>query len=143
MFLGEYTHNLDDKGRLAIPARFRGELHQGLFLSRGLDRCLVVWPPDAWNAMADKLNSLGTWRADARRLQRLFFSGAVNADLDKLGRILIPEYLREYAGLDGEVIVVGVSDRIELWSAAAWAAERGDAESSGAELAEHLAGEGV
>ena len=140
MFLGEYAHNLDEKGRLAIPARFRAELAAGLFLTRGLDRCLVIWPPTTWKAMAERLTSLSPWRADARRLQRLFFSGAVEASPDKLGRILIPQYLREYGELDGEAMVVGVHDRVEVWSAARWQAERGDAETNGAELAEHLAG---
>ena len=137
MFLGEYTHTLDDKGRLAIPARFRAELADGLYLTRGLDRCLVIWPPDAWRAMAERLNALSPWRGDARRLQRLFFSGAVNAVPDKLGRIVVPEYLREYAGLTGEVVVVGVSDRVEVWSGEQWQAEQ--AVTDGAELAEHLA----
>jgi MraZ protein len=145
MFLGEYTHSLDDKGRLAIPARFRAELADGLYLTRGLDRCLVIWPPAAWKAMADRLNALSPWQADARRLQRLFFSGAVSAVPDKLGRIVIPEYLRNYAELqqDQDVVLVGVSDRVEIWSGPRWLAERGDAESNGVELAEQLARQGL
>src|SRR4051812_38292631 len=106
MFLGEYEHTLDEKGRLAIPARFRSALSNDFFLSRGLDRCLVIWPPDGWRAMSERLNGLSPWRADARRLQRLFFSGAVDVAPDKLGRIVVPQYLREYAELDGEAVVV-------------------------------------
>src|SRR5947208_15537671 len=113
MFLGEYTHTLDDKARLAIPARFRAGLADGLFLTRGLDRCLVIWPPDAWHAMAERLNGVSPWRADARRLQRLFFRGAIEAAPDKLGRIVIPQYLRDYAGLDGAALVGGVLGRAE------------------------------
>ena len=141
MFLGEYTHSLDDKGRLAIPARFRVGLADGLYLTRGLDRCLVIWPPDAWRGMAERLNALSPWRGDARRLQRLFFSGAVNAVPDKLGRVVVPEYLRDYAGLEDEVVLVGVSDRVEVWSAARWREEQSVVD--GAELAEHLAGLGL
>jgi MraZ protein len=140
MFLGEYSHTLDNKSRLAIPARFRPALVEGLFLSRGLDRCLVIWPPDTWRDMATRLTGLSPWRADARRLQRLFFSGAVNAVPDKLGRVVVPEYLRDYAELQSDVVLVGVHDRIEVWSRERWLSERGDAESNGAELAEHLAG---
>ena len=143
MFLGEYAHTLDDKGRLAIPARFRVDLADGLFLTRGLDRCLVVWPPDAWKAMSERLNTLSPWRADARRLQRLFFSGATHAVPDKLGRVLVPQYLRTYADLDESVVIVGVHDRVEVWSSERWSAERGDAETHGADLAEHLAGLGL
>lgn len=143
MFLGEFTHSLDDKSRLAIPARFRAELLDGLYLTRGLDRCLVIWPPDAWTAMAARLTQLSPWQADVRRLQRLFFSGAVHAVPDKLGRVVVPEYLRAYAELQDDVVVVGVHDRIEVWSAARWGEERGDVESHGAELAEHLAQQGL
>ncbi len=143
MFLGEFEHSLDDKGRLAIPAKFRAGLADGLFLTRGLDGCLVIWPPDAWQAMSERLNGLSPWRADARRLQRLFFSGAVDLVPDKLGRVLVPQYLREYAGLSDAAVVVGVHDRIEVWSRERWLAERGDTEANAAELAEHLAGQGL
>ena len=143
MFLGEYEHSLDDKGRLAIPARFRAGLADGLYLTRGLDRCLVIWPPDAWRAMSDRLNGLSIWQAEARRLQRLFFSGAVNLVPDKLGRVVVPQYLREYAELADDAVVVGVHDRVEIWSKARWDAESGDYASNAAELAEHLASQGL
>jgi MraZ protein len=139
MFLGEFVHSLDDKGRLAIPARFRPALEAGLYLTRGLDPCLTIWDSESWQRMAEQVQGLNPWQADARRLQRHFFSGAVEAQPDKLGRILIPQYLRTYAGLEDEVVVVGLADRVEVWSRAAWENERSAAEDASAELAEHLA----
>ncbi len=143
MFLGEYAHTIDDKGRLAIPARFKPELGDGLFLTRGLDRCLVIWSPEGWRAIAERLTSLPLMQANARRLQRLFFSGAVNTVPDKLGRIVIPQYLRTYAELEGEVVVAGLLNRVEIWSNVNWETERASAESQSSELAEHLSNLGI
>jgi MraZ protein len=139
MFLGEFEHAIDDKGRLAIPAKFRPALEQGLFLTRGVDRCLVIWDSHSWGAMADRVRELNPWQSDARRMQRHFFAGAVQAQPDKLGRVVIPQYLRSYANLDGDVVVVGLADRIEVWGKAEWERERSEAESGSADLAEHLA----
>src|SRR5579859_4274875 len=139
LFLGEFEHTIDDKGRLAVPARFRAALQDGLFVTRGLDRCLVIWDSDSWRAQAERVRSLNPWQGDARRLQRHFFSGAVPAQPDKLGRVVIPQFLREYAQLDSEVVVVGLADRIEVWAKRAWEQERAQAEQDSAELAEHLA----
>lgn len=138
MFLGEFEHSLDDKGRLAIPAKFRPALEEGLFVTRGLERCLVIWDNDSWHAMAERVRTLSPWQGDARRLQRHFFSGAVQAQADKLGRVVVPQYLRTYAGLDSDVVVVGLGDRIEVWSKTQWEQERESAETAGASLAEHL-----
>jgi MraZ protein len=143
LFLGEFEHSIDDKGRLAIPARFRPALDDGLFITRGLDRCLVIWDGDSWRAMAERVRDLNPWQADARRMQRHFFSGAVQAQPDKLGRVVIPQYLRAYAGLETEVIVVGLADRVELWAKAEWERERSQAERDSADLAEHLAQGGM
>jgi MraZ protein len=142
MFLGEFDHTIDDKGRLAIPARFRASLEEGLYVTRGLDRCLVLWEVESWRAMAERVRTLNPWQADARRMQRHFFSGAVQASPDKLGRVVIPGYLREYAGLADEVVVVGLADRIEVWSREEWSRERGEAEAGSADLAEHLSRSG-
>jgi MraZ protein len=139
LFLGEFEHTIDDKGRLAVPARFRAALQEGLFITRGLDRCLVIWDSESWRAQAERVRSLNPWQGDARRLQRHFFSGAVPAQPDKLGRIVIPQFLREYAQLDADVIVVGLADRIEVWARGEWERERAEAERGSAELAEHLA----
>ena len=139
LFLGEFEHSIDDKGRLAIPSKFRPALDDGLFITRGLDRCLVIWDSDSWRSMAERVRDLNPWQADARRMQRHFFSGAVQAQPDKLGRIVIPQYLRAYAGLDSDVVVVGLADRVEVWARGEWERERGQAERDSAELAEHLA----
>jgi MraZ protein len=138
VFLGEFEHSLDDKGRLAIPARFRPELGQGLVLTRGLDRCLFVWPMAEWRGVAEKLGRMSMMHAEARRLQRLLFAGAVDTQLDRLGRVLVPSFLRGYAGLEDTVVVAGVLNRIEIWGREQWAVERAAAEEQSAELAEHL-----
>jgi MraZ protein len=138
LFLGEFEHSIDDKGRLSIPARFRPALEDGLFITRGLDRCLVIWDSESWRAMAERVRDLNPWQGDARRMQRHFFSGAVEAQPDKLGRVVIPQYLRSYANLNGEVVVVGLADRIEVWAKEGWGRERCEAEESSAALAEHL-----
>ena len=137
-FLGVYEHSLDDKGRLAIPSRYRPSLDDGLVITRGLEPCLVIWDTDSWRAISERVRALNLWQGDARRMQRLFFSGASPAQLDKLGRVVIPQFLRDYAQLEGEVVVVGVGDRIEVWARAAWHNERTQVERDGAELAEHL-----
>jgi MraZ protein len=139
LFLGEFEHSIDDKSRLAVPARFRPALEDGLYITRGLDRCLVIYDSSSWHAMAERVRSLNPWQVGARRMQRHFFSGAVSAQPDKLGRVVIPQFLRAYAQLDGEVVVVGLSDRVEVWSKNEWERERSQAEQDSAELAEHLA----
>jgi MraZ protein len=139
LFLGEFEHSIDDKSRLAVPARFRPALQDGLVITRGLDRCLVIWDSESWRGQAERVRTLNPFKGDARRLQRHFFSGAVPAQPDKLGRIVIPQFLREYAQLDTDVVVVGLADRIEVWSRVEWQRERTEAERSSADFAEHLA----
>jgi MraZ protein len=138
MFLGEFEHSVDDKGRLAVPAKFRAELSGGLVVTRGLDRCLFIWPMEEWRAIAQKLGQLSLMNADARRIHRLIFSGATDTIPDRLGRILLPAYLREYAELQDQVVVVGLMNRMEIWNRDHWAAERSLAEQDSAQLAEHL-----
>lgn len=140
LFLGEFEHTLDDKGRLAVPARFRPALDDGLFMTRGVERCLVIYEPDGWREVSERVRNLNPWQEDARRMQRHFFSGAQPGQPDKLGRIVIPQFLRAYAQLEGDVVVVGLADRIEVWSKSEWERQRTDAERDSAELAEHLAG---
>jgi MraZ protein len=139
LFLGEFEHSIDDKSRLAVPARFRGALEDGLVMTRGVERCLVIYDADTWRDVSDRVRNLNPWQEDARRMQRHFFSGAVPAQPDKLGRVVIPQFLRAYAQLETEVVVVGVADRIEVWSKADWERQRADAERDSAQLAEHLA----
>ena len=138
LFLGEFEHSIDDKSRLAVPARFRPALEDGLVITRGLDRCLVIWDSESWRVQAERVRTLNPWQGDVRRMQRHFFSGAVPAQPDKLGRVIIPQFLRAYAQIDTEVVVVGLADRIEVWAQDAWQHERSEAERDGAELAEHL-----
>lgn len=140
LFLGEFEHSIDDKSRLAIPARFRPGLEDGLVMARGVERCLVIYDSDGWRAVSDRVRNLNPWQEDARRMQRHFFSGAQPAQPDKLGRVVIPQFLRTYAQLEDEVVVVGLFDRIEVWAKTAWQNERSRAEQDSAELAEHLAG---
>lgn len=139
LFLGEFEHAIDDKNRLAVPARFRAALQDGLVITRGIDRCLVIWDRDSWRNQADRVRGLDAFKGHARRLQRHFFAGAVEVQLDKLGRFVIPQFLLEYAQLQGDVFVVGLADRIEVWSHAEWQRERAEAERDSAELAEHMA----
>ena len=138
LFLGEFEHTIDDKSRLAVPARFRAALEDGLVITRGLDRCLVIWDTESWRIQAERVRTLNPWQGDARRMQRHFFSGAVPAQPDKLGRVIIPQFLRTYAQLETDVVVVGLADRIEVWSRSEWQRERLEAERDSAELAEHL-----
>ncbi|MBN1486861.1 MAG: division/cell wall cluster transcriptional repressor MraZ [Anaerolineae bacterium] len=125
MFLGQYTYTIDSKGRLTIPSRFREELAGELVLTRGLDRCLVAYPIDVWNEIAQKVNALPITDPRGRALRRIFFADAVDASPDRQGRILVPERLREYAGLDSsnDVVIVGLDRFMELWEAQKWAAE--------------------
>lgn len=138
MFLGEFEHAVDDKGRLAIPAKFRSSLADGLVMTRGFDTCLFVWPMEEWRLVAQKLAQLSLMHADARRLQRLLFAGATDTTPDRLGRVLVPLFLRDYAQLRDAVVVIGLLNHLEIWSRANWQTERGLAEQESAQLAEHL-----
>ncbi|MAS32734.1 MAG: cell division/cell wall cluster transcriptional repressor MraZ [Anaerolineaceae bacterium] len=122
MFWGEYSHHLDDKGRLIIPARFRPHLSQGAILTRGLDQNLVIYPSDAWQAVTERLNQMPITHPTARALRRLLFSGAVELSLDRQGRMLIPGYLRAYAELRDEVLIAGMETFLELWEPSGWQA---------------------
>ncbi len=132
VFLGQYEHSIDDKGRLAIPARFRADLADGLYLTAGVDHCLHVLTPAAWQQLAAGIAALPWLNADARQVQRNLFAMATHLAPDRLGRIVIPPYLRTYAGLGSEVVVAGVFDRIEVWSRDAWERLRADFAEHGA-----------
>ena len=116
MFQGEYQHGLDAKGRLILPVRIREELGSRFFLTKGLDGCLFIFTPDAWDAFSQKLKGLSTSSRDARRLVRYFIGSSVECEADKQGRFLIPPVLTDFAMIDKDVTVLGVTDRIELWS---------------------------
>jgi MraZ protein len=122
VFLGQFTYTLDVKGRLTVPSRFRDELPAQAVLTRGLDRCLVLYPIDVWGEISQKVTALPITDTRGRALRRIFFADAVDVELDRQGRILIPDRLREYAGLDlsSEVVVVGLDRFIELWRPDRW-----------------------
>lgn len=120
MFIGEYLYIIDHKKRLAIPSKFRKTLGKKAIVTKGIDVCLTVYPITEWEKLAKKLESLPTSKLDARGFVRIMLAGAVDVDLDKLGRILIPDYLKKYAGLKKEVVILGLSNRIEVWDKTKW-----------------------
>src|SRR5271170_4894910 len=120
MLLGEYQHNLDTKGRMAIPAKFREILSTGAIITRGIDNCLFVFANAEWDLLAKKLIALPLAQANSRAFVRLMLAGATDVAVDTQGRILIPDYLRKYAGLNKEVVVAGLYNRIEIWDDASW-----------------------
>jgi len=143
MFIGEYIHNLDLKGRLAIPAKFRQQLTGGAVITRGLDRCLFVFNQNEWEALAKKLIALPLAQANSRAFVRLMLAGAMASDLDQQGRILIPEYLRNYAGLNKRAVITGLYNRIEIWDEKEWQNYKSKTEASSNEIAEKLEGLGI
>ncbi|KIV50454.1 cell division protein MraZ [Aneurinibacillus migulanus] len=122
MFMGEFEHTLDDKGRLTVPSRFREELGERFVMTRGLDRCLFVYSMEEWSVLTSKLKNLPFTRADARAFTRLFFSGATECAPDKQGRVSIPPALRKHGQIEKECVIIGVSNRVEIWGRTAWEA---------------------
>src|SRR5699024_6265351 len=138
MFMGEYQHNLDAKGRIIVPAKFREGLGETFVVTRGLDDCLFIYPEDEWTILENKLKQLPLTKKDARKFTRFFLSGASELEVDKQGRISIPQPLRNYAKLTKQCTVIGVSSRIEIWDDAVWQAYVTESEQSFAEIAENL-----
>ncbi|NLY44434.1 MAG: division/cell wall cluster transcriptional repressor MraZ [Tissierella sp.] len=120
MFIGEYQHTLDTKGRIIVPSKFREELGDEFVITKGLDNCLFVYPQNEWKVLEDKLKTLPLTNKDARAFVRFFFSGACESTLDKQGRVLIPANLREHSKIDKDAVVIGVSTRLEIWSKEEW-----------------------
>jgi MraZ protein len=141
MFLGRFDHVLDEKGRLAIPARFRADLQGGMVLTRGNDRCLNLFPEARWAEIAARLDALPMGDPNARNLRRAAFAAAEPVELDKQGRIVVSERLRAYAGISGNVAVVGMNSYLELWDQTAWDAVESQVEEQGETLASQLAGQ--
>ncbi|WP_018921351.1 division/cell wall cluster transcriptional repressor MraZ [Salsuginibacillus kocurii] len=139
MFIGEFNHQIDDKGRLILPAKFRDGLGAPFVITRGMDHCLFVYPYEEWKTLEQKVKQLPLTRKDARAFSRFLFSGAAEVKPDKQGRVPIPASLRTYAELSGECVIVGVSTRVEIWSASKWEAYVDEAEMSFSELAENMA----
>jgi len=120
MFIGEYRHTIDIKKRLALPAKFRKELGKTIIITRGLDNCLVVYTLKEWKVMSDKLGKLPASQLEARGFARIMLAGAMVVELDRLGRILIPEYLKIYANLKKNVVICGLYNRLEIWDGRNW-----------------------
>jgi MraZ protein len=143
MFMGEFQHTIDSKGRVAVPARFRDELGDKFVVTRGLDGCIFVYPMNEWTIIEEKLKTLPLTKADARAFVRFFFSGATECEVDKQGRILIPQNLREHASLDKEVVIIGVSTRVEIWAKERWDDYSNDAGESFEDIAEKIVDLGI
>ncbi|WP_078547315.1 division/cell wall cluster transcriptional repressor MraZ [Litchfieldia alkalitelluris] len=140
MFMGEYHHNIDIKGRMIIPSKFRDHLGESFVLTRGLDQCLFGYPYNEWKQLEEKLKTLPLTKKDARSFTRFFFSGASEVELDKQGRINIASPLLSYAKLEKECVVIGVSNRIEIWSKEKWEDYFSDSEESFSDIAENMVG---
>ena len=143
MFLGEYDHTVDDKGRIAIPAKFRAGLNGGLVVTRGFDQNLLIYPLPVWRDVSERVNALPMTQPAARTLRRLLFGSAANLDLDKQGRILLPANLRQYAGVETDAVVAGMDTFIELWSKERWQAVIDSFPEQAAALAEQVAALGL
>ena len=143
MFIGEFKHNLDSKGRIAMPVKFRNKLTGGAIITRGLDRCLFVFGNKDWEILAQKIIALPLSQANSRAFSRLMLAGAMDVDIDKQGRILIPDYLREYAGLKKEAVFTGLYNRIEIWDSENWKQYKTKTESQSDEIAEKLSELGI
>lgn len=143
MFIGEYTHNLDEKGRLAVPKKFRDQLERGAVVTRGLDDCLFLYTKDEWEKLAQKLASLPFSQANTRAFARLMLAGAMDVSLDKQGRVILPDYLRTYATIEKSVVVAGLYNRLEIWNEKKWREYTTATEASRNEIAEQLGELGV
>ncbi|WP_042456164.1 division/cell wall cluster transcriptional repressor MraZ [Neobacillus dielmonensis] len=140
MFMGEYHHSIDIKGRIIVPSKFRENLGETFVITRGLDQCLFGYPLSEWKEIEQKLKALPLTKKDARAFTRFFFSGATESELDKQGRVNIPAPLMQYAKLEKECVVLGVSNRIEIWSKQIWEDYFSQSEDSFAEIAENMIG---
>jgi MraZ protein len=140
MLLGEYEHTIDDKNRLTLPAKFRQAFADGVVVTRGMDGCLYAYNPADWNSVVEhRLGGLDPFSREARQLQRYFFAGASDQELDKQGRVMIPPSLMRHASLGREVVVAGVHNHLEIWDRAAWRQQLNEVEGSAEHVAERLA----
>ncbi len=143
MFIGEYHYTIDSKKRLAIPVKFRLELGKKAFITRGLEQSLFLYTQKDWKKLAAKLSRLPFSKSDARGFSRLMLAGAMEVELDKAGRILIPDYLKDYASLQKSITMVGVFDRVEIWNEEKWSKYKGQMEKEVGDMAERLGELGV
>lgn len=138
MFIGEYHHSIDEKGRVAVPVKFREQLRKGSVVTKGLDTCLVLYPIEEWEQLASKLSKLPISQSNTRAFSRFVLSGAMDVDLDKQGRVVVPDYLREYAHLQKKAVIVGLYNRVEIWDEEQWQQYRQKTEKESIEIAEKL-----
>ena len=143
MFIGEYQHSLDPKNRVIMPARFREKLGDSFVMTKGLDNCLFIYSAQEWSIVEEKLKNLPMTSKDARAFVRFFFAGASECEADKQGRVLIPGNLKEYAKIDKDVVIIGVSTRIEIWSKEEWNNFNNDADISYEDVAEKMSQLGI
>lgn len=143
MFIGEFSHTLDDKGRVAVPAKFRNDLKKGAVVTRGLDNCLFVFTRAEWGKLAEKLAALPISQANSRAFARLMLAGAMDVVIDKQGRVILPEYLRQFAGLKKDVVVAGLYSRLEIWDKVAWNSFKQKTETESSAIAERMGELGV
>jgi MraZ protein len=143
MLIGEYKHTLDPKKRLSIPSKWRRDLGQTLIVTRGLDNCLFVYPQAEWKQITEKIGQLPLGQADTRSFNRFFLSGAVEIEVDSVGRILVPDFLKEFAGLDTKVVLAGIYNRVEIWGENKWEEYKRKIENQADALAEKLGEIGV
>lgn len=143
MFIGEYSHNLDEKGRLAVPKKFRSALSKGAVVTRGLDNCLFLYTQAEWKKLAVKLANLPFAQANTRAFARLMLAGAMDVRLDKQGRIILPEYLRTFANISKSTIVAGLYNRLEIWDKKAWQNYTTKSEKEAIKIAEQMSELGV
>jgi MraZ protein len=143
MFIGEYQHSIDEKGRIIIPSKFRDDLGDEFVMTKGLDSCLFIYPKKEWEILENKLKSLPLTNKDARAFIRFFFSGASECILDKQGRVLIPSNLREHSKMEKDAVIIGVSTRLEIWSKTMWEDYNSDDNLSYDSIAEKMAELGI
>ncbi|OGB74121.1 cell division/cell wall cluster transcriptional repressor MraZ [candidate division Kazan bacterium RBG_13_50_9] len=138
MFIGEYTHSIDDKGRLAIPIKFRGALAAGAVVTKGLDGCLFLYTKDEWDKLVERISAMPFSQSNARAFSRLMLAGAMDVLPDKQGRVNLPKYLAAYAGIKSNVIVAGLFNRLEIWDSKAWQEYKKKTEKDSEAMAEQL-----
>lgn len=143
MLIGEYLHTIDNKNRLSVPSKFRKELGSTVVVTRGLDKCLFLYTVDEWKVLADKLAKLPWGKAETRSFVRTMIAGATDVEIDSLGRILLPDYLKVYAGLGEAAVIVGLYNRVEIWNPEQWNKYSIDAKGNVEEIAEKLGESGL
>ncbi len=143
MFIGEYSHNLDDKGRMAIPVKFRRDLAKGAVVTRGLDNCLFLYTKTEWAKLAEKLAALPISQSNSRAFARLMLAGAMDVEVDKQGRVVLPEYLRKFASIKKTLVVAGLYNRLEIWDEELWNKYKNQTEAESGTIAEKMAELGV